>query len=457
MKQPTIVIIAIAFVLGVALASWPLVGLAALPVVYRLVRRYRGIATLGIVAGVLRVVVSPLAVTAPEISLAYAGAARVEGQPVVTSDTQRVTLRLIDKPSSIADRLVLADVPRDAVVAPGDHVVFRGTLRAPQRFDSFDYPRYLAVRGIGYVSHRSDLRVETQSGSIASTLYRLRVSMSERIATMFQYPGSAFINGVLLGDQSGITTGLEDTFRRTGTTHVLVVSGFNISILAAVVITAFGRRPGAVVLSLGSIAAFVLLVGPSAAVVRAALMAAYLLVAITLGRPQTALTACAVTACVLLVLNPWLLRFDAGFSLSFAATLGVLLLSPWFDSALRLPGVIGEALAASLAATIATLPVSLIQFHQFSLVGPLANVLIVPVVPLLMAAGAATLLSSYVVPLLSTLLGSIISIVVALLIRLLEGIAAVPFASISTPSWLGLACILGYGIHGLAKKERHAT
>ncbi len=455
MKQPTIVIFSAAFVLGISLASWPLVGLLAVPFGYYLFRRNALLSTIAVVTGVVRVLLTPLAVLPSETVLAYNGPARVEGQPITTPDNQRLTLRLLSGTNEQLSHLALVDVAKDTTILAGDRVKLHGSLLAPNKFDQFDYPRYLSARGISYVSHRASVQVESRGSSIEAMLYKLKLNFRERIDVLFRYPASALINGVLLGDQSGITDSLGNTFQRTGTTHVLVVSGFNISILAAVVIAALGRRPGAIVLGILTIFTFVLLVGPSAAVIRAALMTAYLLIALTFGRPQTAITACSLTACVLLLTNPWLLRFDAGFCLSFAATLGVLLLAPWVSRWIRLRGVVGEAFSASLAATLATLPVSLIQFQQFSIVGPLANILIVPLVPLLMAAGLVALSLSYVVPVAAELLAVVISWMVLLPIRLLETIAGLPFALLIVPAWVGLCCILGFGIFINIYDHRH--
>jgi competence protein ComEC len=229
---------------------------------------------------------------------------------------------------------------------------------------------------------------------------------------------------------------VQDAFRDTGTTHIIAISGFNITIIAGLFMSVFSRslgtRKGALVSGIG-IAVYTLLVGADAAVVRAAIMGCLGLFARQVGRRQHALNSLAFTAGLMALINPRVL-WDVGFQLSFAATLGLVLyadpLSGFFvefaerilpeSIVRRLVGPVGEYFLFTLAAQITTLPVMAYHFRRISLTSLIANPVILPAQPpIMILGGVALLLGTLSLPL-GRILGMAVWPFVAFTIRSVE-------------------------------------
>jgi competence protein ComEC len=163
-------------------------------------------------------------------------------------------------------------------------------------------------------------------------------------------------------------------------------------------------------------------------------MGLFVLLASQVGRASRATNALAFTAFVMLLVNPKVLVFDAGFQLSFLATMGIVYINPILQKfTKKWPKVFGlkEVLITTLSAIIMTTPLILYQFGRFSLVAPLANLLIVPLVPAVMAIGFITGLLSLV----SSAVGGIVGwgawVLLEYIIRAAEFLSSLAFASLS--------------------------
>ena len=207
-------------------------------------------------------------------------------------------------------------------------------------------------------------------------------------------PEASLGAGILLGVRAGIDPAIRDAFAVAGLSHVVAISGWNVAIVVALIASATRRlreRMGPIVPALvaaTAVIAYVVLVGASPAVVRAALMAGALLAARLGGSPAHAGSALMAAVVVMLLVTPAAL-WDIGFQLSALATGGLILLAAPLESRLRRwPPWIRTPVALTVAAQLATLPVLLVTFGQVSLVAPLANVLVVPLIPAVMAGAA---------------------------------------------------------------------
>lgn len=273
---------------------------------------------------------------------------------------------------------LLAWVPRTLDFVPGDRVALRGALEAPPQIEGFDYPAYLARQGIGAVARSFEVgRTGHASGGLADGLAALRHALAGGLDDMVPEPEAAFGVGILLGIRTGIDPALGDAFARAGLTHVVAISGWNIAIVTALAASALRplrRRPGGRWSESAAIAAvvasYVLLVGASASVVRAALMAGALLVARLGGSRGHAASALTLAVLVMLLAAPALL-WDVGFQLSALATAGLVAFAETVDARLaRLPRLIREPIALTVSAQLATLPVILASFERLSIVAP---------------------------------------------------------------------------------------
>lgn len=306
--------------------------------------------------------------------------------------------------------------------------------------------------------HASDTWTLLQRGPVAwRGLARRAVTTS--LDRHLPTPVAALAAGMLIGERSALPHELRTAFATTGTAHLLVVSGWNMTIVAGVVIWAgarlsLGRRPLWLIVTLTILAAYTLLVGTEPAVVRAALMGGLTALALALGRPADPLIGLATATTAMTIVQPVLI-VDLGFQLSALATLGLIValppLTPWLARLPLLPRLIIEPLAASTAAGLAVEPLLAYHFGRISPIGPIINALVEPWVPLIMAGAiAVTLLGWLPVPLLADLAAGLTTLAAWPLLTVIERGAAMPYASLQLPA-PSLFVVFGlYGLLGLA-------
>jgi competence protein ComEC len=211
----------------------------------------------------------------------------------------------------------------------GDRLVLSGRLETPTETELFSYRAYLARQDILSVLSRAEasLLLEGQGNPILTGIYALKDKAQAVIYRIFPDPEASLLAGILLGEEKGIPAHVQTAFKDTGTSHIIAISGFNMTIIAGLFAGSFGRllgpRKGALAAVLG-IGLYTILVGANAAVVRAAIMGGLSIFARQVGRRQHGLNALAFTAAVMALFNPQVL-WDIGFQLSVAATLGLVL------------------------------------------------------------------------------------------------------------------------------------
>ncbi|MDP9249971.1 MAG: competence protein ComEC family protein, partial [Chloroflexota bacterium] len=218
---------------------------------------------------------------------------------------------------------LLAQVPRVVPLAIGDQVVLTASVEAPEAFEGFDYPAFLARQGIAGIVRPRDLRVVgSQTVGLPAVAAEARNWLLRGLDDVIPEPEAALGAGILLGARAGIAPEVADAFARAGLTHVVAISGWNIAIVAALIgglTRPLETRPGgrwlAALLASSAVAGYVLLTGASPSVVRAALMAGALLVARFGGSRAHAASALASAALVMLIAAPAVL-WDVGFQLS---------------------------------------------------------------------------------------------------------------------------------------------
>ncbi len=215
--------------------------------------------------------------------------------------------------------------------AYGDIVQVTGRLVEPPIFPDFSYRDYLARHGIHSQLHGvqvTDLQSAVGGMAWKRALYAVRLRGLQVIEQGLPEPYAALAAGILLGIDDGIPDDLYARFNATGTSHVLVISGANVALIAALLLAVTRRLAGkwAALWALSGIVLYALLVGGEAAVLRAAVMGGLVVVAVGVGRRSTALISLAAACGVMLMANP-LTLFDVGFQLSAMATLGLILFS----------------------------------------------------------------------------------------------------------------------------------
>jgi competence protein ComEC len=273
-------------------------------------------------------------------------------------------------------------------------------LKRAEPFDGFRYDRFLASKDVFYTCflYESPVISSTGGGNIfLRILASTHEGISTRIDEMFGDPHAALLAGLLLGDQR-FTDSWEEKFQATGTTHIVAASGYNVTVVVFVlfsILVYFGvRRQYAYGFLLFGILLYVFLAGADAPIVRAGIMGSLVLTAKQLGRKTSMTNILLLAAVAMLIVQPRLLRDDVGFQLSALSTIALVYFAApvekWFSFVPK-TAALRESLSATVAATLFTLPIILFSFGQFSLLSPIANLLILPVLPYAMAFGVLAL------------------------------------------------------------------
>lgn len=300
---------------------------------------------------------------------------------------------------------VLTDYGRVLVKLPpyedfefGDWVEISGLLEAPsQDIEGFNYAHYLARYRVWWVMNRAHVMVvERGPPSVRRTLYQFKSRLETRLNELYMEPEASFVAGLLLGSRKGMPEDLALAFQQVGLTHIVAISGYNISLVIAGTFLFFSFLPlkWRVWVSSGAILLFVVLVGGSAAVVRAGIMGSLTLWALFTGRKSQVFFALLWSAVIMVAANPYVLLYDVGFQLSFASTLGLLLFVPMLERLCpkwEKGKVLKEAFLLTVAAQITTTPLMLFHFGRISWISPLANVLVAPFLAPAMMFGALSL------------------------------------------------------------------
>ena len=430
MKQPAL-LLTLGVIAGVASGAWLPTSFGYGLVLLSLWRW--PMLVIGIGIGLWRILLSPL--VPPENDIATLAGREADLSGVIDSfpDQRREYQQFVVEGTAEnhAGRVLVQADPLLEFM-PGDQVTATGLLTAPRVSDDFDYRSYLAKDGIHSIMRRAEVSVKGTTWSHQRFFYSIRRAWVGQVERTFPEPTAGFILGILIGERSTLSDAHLEAFRRTGTTHILALSGFNISIIIAAIVWMLGRKPAALVTSLLLIGSFVLMVGPSASVVRAALMGGFLLLGQLFGRPQLAMYAAILTAAGMLMIQPHALRYDLGFDLSFLATLGILWLEPDIrERLLFVADAVRGIISATLAAGLTTAPLIALTFGTASIVAPLANLVIVPVIPLLMLGGFVSVALSFVTPELAQFPALVTAMVTNCLLGIIEYLSAVPLASVT--------------------------
>ncbi|OGH58810.1 MAG: hypothetical protein A2725_03610 [Candidatus Magasanikbacteria bacterium RIFCSPHIGHO2_01_FULL_33_34] len=285
----------------------------------------------------------------------------------------------------------------------GDRVEIECDLVTPEAFDDFRYDMYLANMGVfslcvnPYVS-----RLDGYGGSIFfREIMKYKNIFAGQINKLWHEPYASFMAGLLYGYRGGLGD-LQEHFNRTGITHIVAISGYNISIISIMLITIFVRlwipRKKAFWIIIFCIFLFVIFAGASGSVVRAGIMGSIVLLSKYLGRKNRMANTIIFTAVLMTIYNPFVLVWDIGFQLSFLATIGLVYLLPILeDKFKKFPNLfsIKTLFLSTISAIILTFPLTLYQFGRFSIVAPVVNILVLWLIPFIMLFGFISVLLSF--------------------------------------------------------------
>ncbi|MFH0988127.1 MAG: ComEC/Rec2 family competence protein [Parcubacteria group bacterium] len=365
----------------------------------------------------------------------------ISAEPSVDASKQQLTVR-----SREYNGKVLLNLALYPEFNYGDELNVTCRLTAPAQFIDFRYDKYLSRTGIYSVCESAKVRlIATNHGNpLVSVILKIKKSVGVKINSTIAEPEASLLAGILLGSRQNIPPDLMTDFNRAGVTHIIAISGYNITIIVAMLMAlarslSINRKKATWIIVAGLIF-FVILTGMSASVLRASVMGMLVVFAKHLGRPSKIRNVLVLSAVLLILFNPRTLIWDAGFQLSFMSTIGLIYLSPLIQRYLKwLPEkfAIQENLSSTLSAIIFTLPIILYSFQRLSLVAPIVNLLILPAIPISMLLGFIQTVCSYVLPFLGSFIGWFTWLLLAYVIKVIETFSSFNFAAvnISVGAW----------------------
>lgn len=356
----------------------------------------------------------------------------------------------------------------------GDSVSFSCFLNRPFTSNQFNQKMMLWNKGVSALCTTQDLQV-LDKASIWNPLWvpsQLRQIMNTKFEQLLESDLAGLYQGILLGNTAKLSDPVKQKFKDTGTTHVMAVSGFNVSIMIAMVAflgaTMKLKRRLNLFLSLGAIFLLWGMVGSSASVVRAVLMGIMVLLATYNYRYANRRTILIIVATVMAVINPFAVRYDIGFQLSFVATYALIVVTPQIERIFfnvgrksNIEQFFCTAVLPTLVAYTATAPLIWFYFGRISWTAIMTNLIIAPMIPILMAVGMICVVTSFVFPWMATLSGLILKLFSQLFILIVAW-----FSNVENQrfwSWQGILLALAYIIFALLfiyfwkRKTRHMT
>lgn len=371
----------------------------------------------------------------------------------------------------------------DGRLTYGSVLALRGVVESPPEAGNpgeFNPRRYYYANGITFMmrvrgaGHARILAADGGSAAMRAVVFPVRGSVLSEIDRDIGGEEGEFLKGLLIGERSGLSPGVRRAFLDSGVAHILAVSGSNVAVVAATMLMVFSflripRVPGRI-MTVGVLVVYMLVTGSQPPVVRATIMALALLSGNALGRRVHPLNGVGLAALVMFAMDARQL-FDAGFQLSFGAVVAILLLHGRLVVSirhLRSGAMLGRfaqqvisLTAVSIAASLGTLPFTAVLFGRLSVVGFLANLVIVPVSEISVVLG---MVSAALAPVNAWAAGAYAEVNRILLTFTLRGAeiaSSVPWATVDTvefqpvhalPYYAGLACLFCIGRPPLVRR-----
>ncbi len=347
----------------------------------------------------------------------------------------------------------------------GDEIKFEGKLQLPKNFEGeagigFDYIKYLSKDGVHFLIYYPEIASAKRGGnSIVSYLYDLKNIFVEKISETVVEPNTSLLSGLIFGVKQSLGSELLEKFKDSGLIHIVVLSGYNITIIAWAInsfFSRFGSRNFGFSMSALCIGLFAIMVGLGATVIRASIMALIAILARFLGRPADALRWLFIAGGLMLLYNPLSLVRDPSFQLSFMATLGLIIFSPFVFSFItkKLPFIsekfaLREIIASTIAVQVFILPLLIKMSGAISIISFIVNPLVLPLVPYAMAFGALAGAFGIIAKIISWPFGIMAYFLTEIIIKIVEASSSLPFATMQIDTLPFYAILIWYALYGL--------
>lgn len=361
--------------------------------------------------------------------------------------------------------LYVPSVPKS--LSPGDRLSVEAALELPK--SRWDYDRFRNYRAKGIyltaeVLEDTELSWE-QNHSLREFPLRAAAFCTERIQQLLPPEEAGVLNALIFGDERGLSDSYVTALRRTGLSHITAVSGMNVSFLVGLLLLLFRKKWGSV-LAIPTVLFFVWMTGGSPSILRAGIMQLIWLTAYLIRRESEPINSLFIACGLILLGNPYAIA-DVGLWLSFAATLGLLVLGVPLRQAMtaRMPfrnrllrrfvDLMAGTLAATIAAQVFVLPIQIAVFQELSLIAPLSNLLIVPFTEYAFTGGVIALLLSFLWMPLGEIAAFLPGLLIKMQFNLVPVLAEIPLAFLSADGiYLRILMCTIYPLLGLAFRKR---
>ncbi len=354
------------------------------------------------------------------------------------------------------DARILVTLPKNIEIEYGDIVKINGKLTVPEPFETdtgriFNYNGYLAKDRVFFeIRYPSYVVIEKGDSSfVLRVLYEFKDRIRKSIIDSHSKNVRGLLLGILIGERGGISKELQDSFVKTGTIHIVALSGYNVTIISEAIAYVlipllgftFGIIGGAIAVVL-----FAIMTGLGATIVRATIMGLLAYLSRMTGKEFDIGRALLIAGSLMVLNNPWVLVYDVSFQLSFIATIGLVYITPlvsrWFGW-IKSKGLL-EIVSATVATNITVLPFVAYKMGIISLVSIPANILIAPLVPLAMLFGALSVFVFSIIPIVSLPLLSLSSLILSTISFVATKGSQAPVSHIVVPRFSLFVVIVWY-------------
>lgn len=327
----------------------------------------------------------------------------------------------------------------------GDILKINGVLQEPfkpKSKEDFNYKKFLNYKSIYYTLHVKEKDIEIIGRRIPNCFYYFSYKLKEKLINIIYstlpVEEGKVLEGIMLGNYRVLPEEINDYFKRTGTAHILAVSGMNVGLIALFVfmilkLLNFSTKLRAIV-TLFFITIFAIITGADPSIIRATFMAYVILLGYVIEYDSDLLNSLAVAGFFILLINPFEL-FSVSFQLSFFATFGIIYYSGYISKIIpNLPKWLSEIIFTTWTSQIFIIPIMANTFHQISLISFLANFFIVPISSIITILGFVLWIIGLVSMNLAIFFGATIWLLIKIMVLIVKILSSIPFAAISVKS-----------------------
>lgn len=385
------------------------------------------------------------------------------GRIVAEPEKRESSRKIIFQPETESGQKIDSDEKIILTVNPsinfkyGDIISVKGKLQKPENFQSenkieFDYINFLAKDKIFYQIYRPEIILIKQENSLFKSLFSFKEIFITSINKILPSPHAELVGGILLGLKSSLGEQLEIDFRRVGLIHIIVLSGYNITIISVAILAILFFLPIRIRLLTGlvAISLFAIIVGAGATVIRASIMSTIAITGQFFHKTYDVNKALFIAGIVMVYINPYILIYDPSFQLSFLATYGLINFSEKIKNLAKfIPEKFGfkEVVVSTIATQIAVFPLLAKMIGEISIISIFVNIITLPTIPPAMLLGFLTGITSMLnIKIISLSISFLAFLNLDYVIKVTEYFSRIPFATVKLPNidWFRIILIYSF-------------